>query len=200
VPPAESTSTSALENKDSGKQETSIGSLLADAFRAAAHSDVAFVSAGDLKKTTDPLPAGKVQSDDVSALIAYPDDRIVVLALDGRKIREALETSVATYPRPGLGFLQVSGLTFSFDPSKPTGSRVGSIAVGGRPIADDQAYTVAMVSSLADGALGYWKVWSKRNVVSKAASLISTSAVDSYFRTNPKLDYSTLNRILLANQ
>jgi len=196
--PAESTSASALGNKDPGKQETSIGSLVADAFRAAAHADIAFVAAGDLKKTDAPLPAGKVQSSDVSALIAYPDDRTVILALDGRKMREALETSVATYPRSCLAFLQVSGLKFTFDPARAVGQRVTSVTVGGAPIANDQAYTVAVASSLASGALGYWKVWSKRNVISKPNSTVSSAAVDSYFRANPKLDYSTLGRISLA--
>ncbi len=200
VAPPESTSASDLENKDPGKQETSVGSLVADAFRASAHADAAFAAAGDLKKTDDPLPAGKVESGDVSALLAYPDDHMVVLALDGRKIREALEASVATYPRPGLAFLQVSGVKFTFDPSKDVGQRVTSITVGGKPIADDGAYTVAMMSSLADGALGYWKVWSKRNVISKLDATTGSAAVDSYFKANPKLDYSALNRIALVKQ
>jgi 2',3'-cyclic-nucleotide 2'-phosphodiesterase (5'-nucleotidase family) len=200
VPPPESTSASALDNKDAGKQETSVGSLVADAFRAAAHTDIALVAAGDLKKTDDPLPAGKVQSSDVSGLLAYPDDRLVVLALDGRKLRQALETSVSTYPRSGVAFLQVSGVKFTFDSSKSAGQRVTSVTIGATPIADDEAYTVAVMSSLADGALGYWKVWSKRNVISRSGVATSSAAIDSYFRANSKLDYSALNRISLAKQ
>jgi len=198
--PPESISVSALDNKDAGKGETSIGSLVADAFRAAVRADIAFVAAGDLKRTDDPLPAGKVRSSDVTALLAYPDDRVVVLALDGRRIRQALEIAVSAYPRPSLAFLQVSGMKFTFDPSKPVGSRVVSVMVGKKPLVDDEAYTVAMMSSLADGALGYWKVWSRRNVVSKSDATDCSDAVDSYFRANPKLNYGVLDRIALAKQ
>ena len=196
--PAESTSASALENKEPGKQETSVGSLVADAFRAAARADIALVAAGDLKASAEPIAAGKVRSGDIAALVAYPDDRVVALALDGRKIREALERSVTSYPRPALAFLQVSGLKLAFDPARPVGSRVTSVTVGKTPIGNDQAYTVAMLSSLADGALGYWKVWSRKNVVGKLPSTASSDAIDSYLKANQKLDYAALNRITLV--
>lgn len=198
--PPESISTAPLDNKDAGKQQTSIGSLVADAFRAAVRADVAFVAAGDLKRTDDPLPAGKVRSSDVAALLAYPDDRVLVMALDGRKIRQALEIAVSAYPRPSLAFLQVSGMKFAFDPTKPAGQRVTSVTIGNRSIADDQAYTVAMLSSLADGALGYWKIWSRRNVVDKAGAIDSSDAVDAYFRANARLNYGALDRISLREQ
>jgi len=196
--PAESTSASPLANKDPGAGETAIGSLVADAFRAAMRTDIALVSAGDLKPSDTVLPAGNVQSGDVTSLLAYPDDHLVVLALDGRMIREALERSVARYPRSGLSFLQVSGLRFVFDPARDVRDRVISVSVGDTPIVKDKAYTVATVNSLANGALGYWKVWSKRNIVSKSDKMSSTAAVEKLLAANPKIDYSTLNRVTVA--
>ena len=196
---AESTLVSSLDNKDADRSETSVGNLIADAYMAATGADLALVSAGDLKPSSQSIVPGKVQSSDLAALLAYPDDRIVVLALDGRKVREALERSVANYPRPGLGFLQVAGCKLTFDPSRPAGDRITSIAVAGKPLLSEQAYKVAMPNSLANGALGYWKVWSQRNVISKASDAVScTAAVDRYFLANQKLDYSILNRVTAA--
>jgi len=195
---AESMSASPLENKEPGKRETSVGSLVADAFRAAAHTDIAFVAAGDLKISAEPVAAGKVRSSDIAGLLAYPADRVVTLALDGRTVREALEWSVSNYPRFSVTFLQVSGVKFVFDPARPVGERVTSVTIGATPIANEQAYTVAVASSLADGALGYWKVWSKRNVVARSGSSATADAIDSYLKANPKLDYRALNRIALA--
>jgi 2',3'-cyclic-nucleotide 2'-phosphodiesterase (5'-nucleotidase family) len=195
---AESVSASPLENKDPGTSETAIGSFVADAFRAEMHTDISFVAAGDLKVTSVPLPAGKVQSDQIASLLAYPNDNLAVLALDGRTIREALERSVSGYPRAGLSFLQVSGLKWVFDPARPVGDRVTSISVGEVPIAPEKGYTVAVMSSLADGALGYWKVWSKRNVISRSQSLSGAVAVQMFMTANPKIDYSALNRISVA--
>ena len=190
---------SARQQRAGQESETSIGSLVADAFRTTMNADLAFVSAGDLKATSESIASGKLQSSVLGAVLAYPDEPLVVLALDGRKIREALERSVSSYPRPGLGFLQVSGCRIVFDPARTEGDRIISISVAGKPIVDEQAYTVAMPSSLAGGALGYWKVWSKRNIVSKQVdSVICTNAIDRYFRANPKLDYAILNRVTVA--
>jgi 2',3'-cyclic-nucleotide 2'-phosphodiesterase (5'-nucleotidase family) len=195
---ADGTTSSPLDNKEPGKGETSIGSLVADAFRAATRADVAFVSAGDLKVANASLIAGKVQSSDIKTLLVYPEDDVVVLALDGGMIRAALERSVASYPRSGLSFLQVSGLKFTFDPSRADGDRVTAVTVGSAPVANDQSYTVAMPNSLAGGALGYWKVWSKRNIVAKSGPVSSGAAVDQFLKNNRKLDYGTLNRITAA--
>ena len=195
----ESTLVSSLDNKDPEKSETSVGSLIADAFKAQMGADMAFVSAGDLKPLDKAIAVGKVESSDVSAVLAYPDDRLVMLALDGQKVRQALERSVSNYPRPGLKFLQVAGCRMTFDPSKPEGERVTSVTVNGSPIVNEQAYKVAMPNSLANGALGYWKIWSNRNVVSKDSDSVTCNlAIDHYFRANQKLNYSVLNRVTAA--
>lgn len=193
---AETTLVSSLDSKDADRTETSVGSLVADAYRSAMNADVAFLSAGDLKPSSQSIVAGKVQSRDVAAMLAYPDEKLVVLALDGRKIRAALERSVSNYPRPGLNFLQLSGCQVVFDPSKPEGSRITSLFVAGKPIVDEQAYKVAVPNSLASGAVGYWKIWSRRNIISKDSQSVScTDAIDRYFVTNKKLNYATLKRV-----
>lgn len=49
--------------------------------------------------------------------------------------------------------MQVSGVTFSFDPSKPPGSRVvpGSVRVGGEPLDASKQYKVAMKEYIQQG-------------------------------------------------
>ncbi len=184
-----------LQNKQPGISETPIGDLVADAFRSQMGTDVAFVAAGDLKASDTELPAGKISSADVSAFLAYPDDTLTVLALNGKTIIDALERSVSGYPRPGLGFLQVSGLKYTFDAKKKSGERITSVKISDKPVSQDKTYTVAVMKSLADGALGYWKVWSKANVVSKTEVMSSSMAVEKFMLVNSKLYDSSLNRI-----
>lgn len=192
---AESATSAPLQNKQPGISETSIGDLVADAFRSQMRTDIAFVAAGDLKASDTELPAGKVSAADVSALLAYPDDILTVLVLNGKTIVDALERSVAGYPRPGLGFLQVSGLKYSFDAGKKSGERVTSVTIADKPIAPDKTYTVAVMKSLADGALGYWKVWSKTNVGAKTGEMSCSTAIERFMQANAKINYSSLNRI-----
>src|SRR5262249_11862678 len=56
--------------------------------------------------------------------------------------------------RQGGQFLQVSGLTLTFDPGRPSGDRIASAQVGGVPLAPDARYRVAVVDFLARGGGG----------------------------------------------
>jgi len=192
APPAQ---TQILDNQDVGKAETAAGDLVADAFRSAAHTDVAFVSAGDLKSLSSPITPGGIKATDVIALLMYPGDTVVTMALDGGMIGQALETSVAGYSQPRLSFLQVSGVKFTFDPARPAGHRVTGATIGGASIVKEKSYTVAMLNSMAGGALGYWKVWSKRNIVAGTTPVTSAAAVESYLKTNTKPDLTAQGRI-----
>ena len=113
-----------------------------------------------------------------------------MLDLSGKMVRLALERSVAIYPQPNLGFLQVSGIKFTVDPAKPVGERVTSVTVGSAPLVDNATYSVAVTNSMANGALGYWKVWTQDNVQKRLPASTIVSVLDDYFKSNPKIDYS----------
>jgi 5'-nucleotidase / UDP-sugar diphosphatase len=52
-----------------------------------------------------------------------------IMELTGAEIVEALEHSVSAAPTASGAFLQVSGLNFTYDSSKPAGERVVSVEV-----------------------------------------------------------------------
>lgn len=180
-----------------GRAEVSMGDLTADAIRDAIRADIGIISASELKEKDAQIGRGKVSTDDIIPYISYTDDPIVEVRLTGRQVKLALERSVIIYPQKNLGFLQVSGLSFSFDPSSPPESRVTSIRVGGQPISDSQTYSVAMTSSMANGALGYWKIWSK-NDIRRVTNTTIPQAIDSFLASRKSIDYSILNRISIA--
>lgn len=191
------TSESPLSTAGVGKSEVSLGDLVADALRRVFDAEMAFVSASELKERDVQIPKGKVDASDITPFVAYTDDPIVLMQLTGAKIKQALERSVLIYPQKNLGFLQVSGLRFTFDPSKPQESRVTSVLVGERgntQISDSETYTVAMTSSMANGALGYWKIWSKNDKVRDSSTTIP-QAVENFFDGRKSINYSNLNRI-----
>lgn len=188
-------SASPVGNKDGGKVETAVGDLAADAVRSIMRADAAFVAASELKPKDPPFPEGKISSSDIATLVSYPDDPLALMELSGKAIRQALERAVSIYPQPNLGFLQVSGLAFEFDSKKNTGERVTSITIGRSPVDDSRIYMVATTNSMANGALGYWKVWSSDNVRKRSPDLNIVKAIESFFRANPKIDYGKLDRI-----
>jgi len=80
---------------------------------------------------------------------------VLKLELRGADLRRALEHGLAEADREGEGFLQVSGLRLTYDARRPPGSRLLHVEVGGRPLQDQPAYTVAVISYLARGGDGF---------------------------------------------
>ena len=68
----------------------------------------------------------------------------VVLGLTGTQLLATLENGVSMHPRLEGRFLQVSGVSFEFDPTRPAGGRItdGSVAVGGAPLGLSREYKV----------------------------------------------------------
>lgn len=186
-----------IGNKDGGKQETTLGDLTTDAMRTALKTDIAFLAASELKVLEPPVPAQNIQPPVLITTISFPDDPLAVLQLTGKQVKAALERGVSLYPQRNLGFLQVAGIKFTFDPKKPNGKRVSAVVVGKEPLDDNRTYTVAVTNSMANGALGYWNVWKAENIVKRVPEQSLKKALNSYLGTSPKLQYKVPSRVML---
>jgi len=68
-----------------------------------------------------------------SVFSALPMGAIVtVVEVPGQYILDMLEDAVRAYPETNAGFLQVSGLSYSFNPDGKPGKRVIEVTMGGR--------------------------------------------------------------------
>ena len=133
------------------RNESELGNLAADALRWTAKSDVAIVNGGGLRAD---LPAGDVRKRDTMAIFPF-GNTMRVAEIKGSTIREMLEHSVEFYPASFGGFLDVSGMTFSYDPSKPAKHRVTEILVGGQPLDENKTYTMALADFQTSGGDDY---------------------------------------------
>lgn len=129
----------------------------ADVIRTAAKADVAFLPAGVIK------PGFK--SGDLSTMLQFPTDQVVVVEMTGAQLKSALERSVSLLPSPNPGFLQISGIVVTYSPKGVAGSRVREVTVAGAALNATANYRVAMPSSLGRGGLGYFTVWKKEQIV-----------------------------------
>jgi 2',3'-cyclic-nucleotide 2'-phosphodiesterase (5'-nucleotidase family) len=133
--------------------ETNLGNLVADVMRSRLRTDVAVMNGGGIRGNQI-LPAGPLTRRDINALLPFLNV-LVVVEVPGKVLLDVLERSVATYPREFGGFLQVSGVTFVFDPTRPAGQRVVRALVGGQPLDPTRRYTLATNSYTAGGGDGY---------------------------------------------
>lgn len=159
------------------KQEIELGDLAADAFRVEAGADIGVVNGGNIR--TD-LPKGNVTKRDAIAIFPF-NNVLTKQRLTGAQVKAMLEHSVASYPSNFGGFLQVSGVTFTYNPTLPAGQRVTEILVDGKPLQEKATYTVATNDFLADGGDGY-QVLKQAPVIGKEGMLVD--AFSHYLNTH----------------
>jgi 2',3'-cyclic-nucleotide 2'-phosphodiesterase (5'-nucleotidase family) len=106
------------------------------------------------------------------------DNTLVRTTLTGEEIKAALEHSVRVYPQENGGFLHVSGLTFTFDPTKPAGSRVEDVVINGEPLINDQAYSVATNNFTAVGGDGF-EMFKAENIEFDSGELLSSILIEA---------------------
>ncbi len=133
------------------RNESELGNLAADAYRWAAKSDIAIANGGSVRAD---LPEGDVKKRDTMAIFPF-GNTLRIAEIQGSTIREMLEHSVEYYPASFGGFLDVSGMTFSYDPSKPAKHRVAEVLIGGQPLDENKTYTIALVDFQTSGGDDY---------------------------------------------
>jgi 2',3'-cyclic-nucleotide 2'-phosphodiesterase (5'-nucleotidase family) len=140
------------------RRESAIGDLVTDAIRAGTGAPVAIINAGAMR-LDDVIPAGPVSNYQMESIFLFADEtRIVTFPLTGTRLQEVLEHGVSDKGLGKGGFLQVSGISFGFDPDRPSGSRIaGPISrTGGGAIAPTDTVSVAFAAFAAcHGGDGY---------------------------------------------
>jgi 5'-nucleotidase len=157
--------------------ESALGDLLADAQRSVMETDVAFITTGTLRAD---LEQGNVTWGDLFTIQPF-SGTVVSMKLTGAQIRDALERQWQD-PLPPHN-LAVSGLSYTYDPTRPAGQRVQEIFVGDVPLEPTRTYTAAMMDYLSIGGDGY-TVFSKGTLITTGPSDVNTFA--SYLGSLPQ--------------
>lgn len=129
--------------------ESAFGDLIADAERESAKTDFAFAVSGGIRSEVD---AGPVTYGELFSAKPF-GQKLVRMELSGAEVESILERQYREgRDRP----LQVSGLRFAHDPSRPFGDRVTSVALpDGATLDPDATYTVAVEGFLSGGGGGF---------------------------------------------
>ncbi|MBN9501780.1 MAG: hypothetical protein BGO01_06235 [Armatimonadetes bacterium 55-13] len=152
----------------------------ADVLKDYAGADGAFLGAGLIKKT--------YVADDLSTLLQYPTDELVIVKLNGAQIKQALERSLSLYPEANSSFLQLSGFDVVFAKVSNNGQHIVQVKCNGSDLDESKNYQIAMPSSLGRGGLGYFKIWDKAKIT-KTFSGVTVETVlkgKRYVETSPR--------------
>jgi len=125
--------------------QSPMGNLMTSALRNFAKTDIAMFPAWRYGATLMP---GPITAENVYNMVPS-DARISTYAMRGKEIKRILENvldGVANpdpYARVGGDMIRFSGLKLIYDLSNPSGEKITSITVGGKPLSLDRRYTVA---------------------------------------------------------
>ena len=166
--------------------ETPMGNYIADLMRAKYKTDFAIQNGGGIRdtfpaRTYVPADTTLVRTGtgalDVTlgdAFTVFPfGNQVATTVVTGANLWKALENGVGgNYPGDGR-FPQISGFKFTFDASKPVGSRVVSVTtLDGTAIAkDSKEYSLTTLDFLIYGGDGYLNVFSPSQAKVKGALL-----------------------------
>ena len=128
-------------------KESNLANIIADSLRYLTGADFAIQNGGGVRAS---IPAGDISIKDIFTVLPF-DNIVVVVEATGQTIWDALEHGVSWYPGAAGGFLQVSGLTYTFDAAKEPGSRIVEVLVDGKPIDLEKTYTLAANDFLTGG-------------------------------------------------
>ncbi|MBN8191178.1 5'-nucleotidase C-terminal domain-containing protein [Bacillus sp. NTK074B] len=141
--------------RDVRTKETNLGNLITDAMLEKANqyapTDIAFQNGGGIRSS---ISAGNITMGEVLEVLPF-GNTLVTLNMTGEEILLALEHSVADLDGEAGQFLQVSGMTYRFDPSKPIGDRITDVEIQGATLDRSKMYRVAVNAFLAGGGDGY---------------------------------------------
>ena len=174
--------------------ETNLGDFCADAYRAMVGADIAFANGGGIRAD---IEEGDITYEEIINVHPFGNE-ICMIETTGQDILDALEVGACEYPIENGGFLQVSGLSYTIDPSIPSSMvfnergqfvkvdgkyRVTEVIVGNEPLVLNKTYTLASHNyMIKNGGDGYTMFMDDKMI--KDSVVIDNGALINYITEN----------------
>lgn len=135
-----------LTRTENAAGESALGNLIADAQRLQTNAQFAFMNPGGIRTDID---AGEITWGELFAVQPFAND-LVSMDLTGAQIKLLLEQQ--WQGQTSQRILKTSGLTYTWDATRPIGSRVVQIVdANAQPLSDASSYRVTVNSFIAAG-------------------------------------------------
>ena len=184
---------------DVRSKETNLGNLIADAMlekTRAAGAQLALMNGGSIRTSID---AGPITLGELLEVQPF-GNTITLVTITGDQLRAALENGVSQLETVAGRFAQVAGIRYSFDASKPVGSRVTGVEIADgqsyAPIKPDATYRVVTNNFLLTGGDGYSVLQAGTNKID--TGLIDVDVTAEYVRAHSPISPAVQGRILVG--
>ena len=178
--------------------ESNFGNLITDAMRASVDADLALMNAGGIRGDRTYDPGTVLARKDI--LTELPFGNVTVLIeLSGADLLAALENGVSQVEDDAGRFAQVSGMSYAYDPTRPAGSRVVEVEIGGDPLDTGRAYQVATNDYIYGGGDGYEALARGEPLIDPSGGTLLASIVMDYIAKQGEIAPAVEGRITRVN-
>ncbi|MGP4039099.1 bifunctional metallophosphatase/5'-nucleotidase [Gracilibacillus sp. D59] len=184
------------DNHESRYQETNIGNFVADSYRSYFNADIGFMNGGGIRAS---VPTGAFTLRDAYSILPFRN-KVILASVTGATIRAALENGVSNVENLGGGFLQVSGMKYSYDRNNPEGSRVANILVNNEPLDSQKNYTVAMPNYIFNGGDGFTMFNQSMLVVDETNARTDVEVLIKYAKNSEVIHETIEGRITVSDR
>jgi 2',3'-cyclic-nucleotide 2'-phosphodiesterase (5'-nucleotidase family) len=179
-------------------KESNFGDLIADALRTGVGADAAIINSGGIRGDRTYAAGTVLTREDVLSELPY-GDVTVLIEVFGAQLLAALENSVAQVEDRSGRFLQVSGMTFTYDASRPPGSRIVEVKVGGAPLDLAKTYSIATSNFVYGGGAGYDALTGGKAIIDALGGTLMASMVMDYIARQGEIAPQVEGRITRLN-
>ncbi len=184
------------DNHESRYQETNIGNFVADSYRSYFNADIGFMNGGGIRAS---VPAGEFTLRDAYSILPFRN-KVILATVSGDTIRAALENGVSNVKNLGGGFLQVSGMKYSYHRNNSEGSRVDNILVNNEPLDVQKNYTVAMPNYIFNGGDGFTMFSQSMLVVDETNARTDAEVLIEYAKNLEVIHETIEGRITISDR
>eukprot|EP00930_Biecheleria_cincta_P006206 TRINITY_DN10718_c0_g1_i1.p1 TRINITY_DN10718_c0_g1~~TRINITY_DN10718_c0_g1_i1.p1 ORF type:complete len:727 (-),score=123.09 TRINITY_DN10718_c0_g1_i1:62-1918(-) len=134
-------------------QETNSGDFFTDAVRSMHGTQVAVFNGGAIRGNTV-FHKGDLSKKLLTAMHPF-GNAVAKTFASGKELKEYIEYTLRCYETTCGDFLQISGLNYTFAPTKPKGQRLVALQhPDGKQVGDDEEFTVAITDYMLSNAPG----------------------------------------------
>jgi 5'-nucleotidase len=169
--------------------ESTLGDLIADAQAEATGTQLAFMNAGGIRADLD---AGDITYNDLFTIQPF-GNTMVTMSLTGGQIYQVLEQQFpGAFGQTVQRIMKTSGFHYTWDSTKPAGSKIVEVDIGGVPIDLNATYAVTCNNFMATGGDGFTTFTLGTNQV---GGPIDLDVLIEYVKHHTPFTAGTLDRI-----
>lgn len=177
----------------SDSRESELGNLVTDILRQYAQSEIFVTNSGIMR---DGFKKGDITRRHLYALLPFGGNIVETAGMTGAQVLKLLEKSCSfRYPR---SFLQVSGVSFRYDPRKKIGNRVleNSVKINGQNLDKNRIYNLATDLYIYRGGDDYNEFKEMKIGVKKIHTRATRNIIEDYIKKQGTIRGSITGRIV----